>query len=313
MRKSRLVVSTVLVAMAASFTAMAGTWKSDSNGWWYDEGNGSYPKSTWSWIDGNNDGVSECYYFDSDGYCLINTLTPDNYYVDQNGAWVVNGVVQTKATGAAVSNTSDSVEVVNGKITIGDKKKKNSNKNSSNDEDEYDEDEYDNEEDDSEEEEKKSSSKKSSTKSGKTKFVDGLNMFDLPMDASNNIRSIDKVLELRGIDWTLGKEFWSSSWGYGSTGGDPYVDYYLGGKYKKLSIKATPKTNDFGTNHISVIYVMDAETEDVLYTQRVTADTKLINIEADVTDVNYVRIVCARKDSYVGIASIIMTDAILTK
>ena len=86
MRKSRLVVSTVLVAMAASFTAMAGTWKSDSNGWWYDEGNGSYPKSTWSWIDDNDDGVSECYYFDDNGYCLMDTTTPDNYMVDSNGA-----------------------------------------------------------------------------------------------------------------------------------------------------------------------------------------------------------------------------------
>ena len=100
MRKSRLVVSTVLVAMAATFTAMAGSWKSDSNGWWYDEGNGSYPKSTWSWIDGNNDCVSECYYFDDNGYCLMDTTTPDNYMVDSNGAWVVDGVVQTKGTSA---------------------------------------------------------------------------------------------------------------------------------------------------------------------------------------------------------------------
>ena len=53
MRKTRLAATTVLVAMTASFTARAGAWKSDANGWWYDEGNGSYPKNTWSWIDGN--------------------------------------------------------------------------------------------------------------------------------------------------------------------------------------------------------------------------------------------------------------------
>ena len=108
MRKTRLAVTTVLVAMTASFTALAGAWKSDANGWWYDEGNGSYPKSTWSWIDGNNDGVSECYYFDGDGYCLMNTTTPDNNSVDANGAWVVNGTVQTKETAAAHNSDQNS-------------------------------------------------------------------------------------------------------------------------------------------------------------------------------------------------------------
>ena len=118
MRKTRLAVTTVLVAMAASFTAFAGAWKSDANGCWYDEGNGSYPKNTWSWIDRNNDGVSECYYFDTSGYCLINTVTPDSYYVNPSGAWVVNGVVQTKTADTAVSNTFGLVDVVTNKVTV---------------------------------------------------------------------------------------------------------------------------------------------------------------------------------------------------
>ena len=38
-----------------------GTWKSDANGWWYED-NGWYPTSQWLWIDGVN------YYFGANGY-----------------------------------------------------------------------------------------------------------------------------------------------------------------------------------------------------------------------------------------------------
>ena len=80
--------------MASS--AMAGTWKQNNVGWWFDNGNGTYPASTWQWIDGNNDGIAECYYFDHAGYMLANTSTPDGYQVNASGAWVQNGAVQTK-------------------------------------------------------------------------------------------------------------------------------------------------------------------------------------------------------------------------
>ncbi|MDO4788675.1 MAG: NPCBM/NEW2 domain-containing protein [Johnsonella sp.] len=90
----------VLVTAASiasmSLTAFAGNWVSDAKGWWFDKGDNSWPASQWMWIDGNNDGRAECYYFDQQGYCLMNTKTPDGYSVDKSGAWVVNGSVQTK-------------------------------------------------------------------------------------------------------------------------------------------------------------------------------------------------------------------------
>ena len=89
-----------------SFTSLAGTWKQDSRGWWFDRGNNTYPTKTWEWIDGNNDGVAECYYFDATGYLLVNTMTPDRYSVNSNGAWQVNGNVQTKRVSNKVSNTT---------------------------------------------------------------------------------------------------------------------------------------------------------------------------------------------------------------
>lgn len=63
----------------------------------YDEnGTPDYYRSCWQWIDGNNDGTAECYYFGSDAYLLVSTTTPDGYTVNADGQWTVNGVVQTK-------------------------------------------------------------------------------------------------------------------------------------------------------------------------------------------------------------------------
>ena len=73
-------------------TAMAAEWKQNEIGYWYQEDNGSYPTNSWKWINGR------CYYFDSNGYMLANTTTPDGYTVDATGAWTVNGVVQTQST-----------------------------------------------------------------------------------------------------------------------------------------------------------------------------------------------------------------------
>lgn len=60
----------------------------------------------WQWQDVNGDGISECYYYDDNGTMLTNTTTPDGYTVDSNGAWVVNGAVQTQTSGTA-SNTAN--------------------------------------------------------------------------------------------------------------------------------------------------------------------------------------------------------------
>ena len=57
---------------------------------------GTYPKGRWAWIDTDNDGMAEGFYFDSNGYVLRNTTTPDGYQVNRIGAWVVGGEVKQK-------------------------------------------------------------------------------------------------------------------------------------------------------------------------------------------------------------------------
>jgi hypothetical protein len=57
-------------------------WKQDNTGWWYQNEDGSYPKSAWQLID------RKYYYFNEVGYMLSNTTTPDGYQVDSNGVWI---------------------------------------------------------------------------------------------------------------------------------------------------------------------------------------------------------------------------------
>lgn len=52
----------------------------------------------WAWIDGNGDGIAECYGFDHLGNLWpAGTETMDARMLDENGAWEVNGITQKRA------------------------------------------------------------------------------------------------------------------------------------------------------------------------------------------------------------------------
>ena len=119
-------LAVALLSLAMTITAFAGEWKKDNVGWWYQNDDGSYSVSAWQWIDGNNDGIAECYYFDSVGYMWENDKpTPDGYLVDANGAWISNGVVQTKkvevqaAPAPAVTETAQQAQTTDYSGTLG--------------------------------------------------------------------------------------------------------------------------------------------------------------------------------------------------
>ena len=121
-----------LLAVSQATTAFAGAWQADSVGWWYQNDDKSYPKSEWmqdtdgkwyyfdangymvankwEWVDGNKDGIAECYLFSPSGAAYMNMTTPDGYTVDINGAWVVDGTPQTKSVsvgpGGATTGTT---------------------------------------------------------------------------------------------------------------------------------------------------------------------------------------------------------------
>lgn len=89
-----------ILTLTASIPTFAGTWKlgagENCSRWWYDNEDGTWLANGWHWVDGNRDNTAECYYFNNEGWLLTGTTTPDGYQVDNNGAWVSNGVVQTK-------------------------------------------------------------------------------------------------------------------------------------------------------------------------------------------------------------------------
>lgn len=110
MRKKALIpfLSAVFILSAASLPAFA-AWHENGYGWWYDNGDGTYPTDGWYWIDGNQDGTAECYCFNDEGYIYADTVTPDGYTVNREGAWTVGGVVQTKAVAAKETAADQSV------------------------------------------------------------------------------------------------------------------------------------------------------------------------------------------------------------
>ena len=96
-RLSAAFFAAAAAVVLASFPAMAGDWKKgtgeNANSWWYDLGSGKWAKG-WEWIDGDNDGVAEKYYFDQNGWLLTGTVTPDGFTVNAEGAWVDGGNVR---------------------------------------------------------------------------------------------------------------------------------------------------------------------------------------------------------------------------
>jgi len=82
MKKAKLIITTAIFSVVMSTAVFAGEWKQDTNGWWYQNDNGSYPVNCWQDINGKQ------YYFNESGYILTNTTTPDGKQVGADGAIV---------------------------------------------------------------------------------------------------------------------------------------------------------------------------------------------------------------------------------
>ena len=101
-----------LFAVFGGIVAQA-EWIKQEGNWIYLTETGARCVSGWFWLDGNGDGVSECYYFDEYGIMASDTMIGD-YQVNSDGQWTVNGVIQTRgrknensnAAGASSTGTS---------------------------------------------------------------------------------------------------------------------------------------------------------------------------------------------------------------
>ncbi len=111
-KKAAAIILTATMVLGSTMTSLA-AWQSDQIGWWWQNDDGTWPADSWQWLDGNGDGIAECYYFDSNGYMLEDTTTPDGYTVNADGAWTEDGVVQTHSIGeAAYTTTLTSEEII---------------------------------------------------------------------------------------------------------------------------------------------------------------------------------------------------------
>ena len=110
MKKKELMVLGLAAIMSLSLPLLsyAGEWKEDNIGKWYQNDDGTYPVSQWKWIEFNNGGLELCYYFNESGYLVVNATTPDNYTVNENGAWIENGLIVTRPVGSSTESVNKS-------------------------------------------------------------------------------------------------------------------------------------------------------------------------------------------------------------
>lgn len=94
-----VVIATVIASLNVG-TVSAGEWKQNDIGWWYDNGDGSWPANTSQIIDGTN------YYFDERGYWIDDTQNKNVLSVDeQKRIW--NDYISTGKYKACINESGE--------------------------------------------------------------------------------------------------------------------------------------------------------------------------------------------------------------
>ncbi len=266
----KLVLSTAVFVAAFAVNAYAGHWVQDSTGWWYDWGNGSWPASSWQWIDGNSDGVAECYYFDRFGYCMVNTTTPDNYQVNASGAWVENGAVQTRNVG--VQKSSNSIKTSNSTIQKSSETKKKEEEKKKEQQQQQTEEQTEEQQEEQREE------------TQKTNQYGGKYLYDMNSILSDDVDKCDSLVtnkENKTVTRALGFDY------YGG-----YIEYVAGKKYTKLKATVAPVKGSWiswDERDRMVLQILGDGTE-LYVTPDIYYNTDMFDIEVDISGYDIIRI-----------------------
>ena len=59
-----------MFSMTTAFPAYAAGWQKDPSGWRWQRDDETFVTNGWEWLDGNQDQIAECYYFDQYGYMM---------------------------------------------------------------------------------------------------------------------------------------------------------------------------------------------------------------------------------------------------
>mgnify|MGYP000853479572 FL=1 len=273
-RGIKLAFATTALMAAFALNAQAGYWAQNTTGWWYDWGNGTWPASSWQWIDGNSDGIAECYYFDRFGYCMINATTPDNYQVNASGAWVENGVVQTREVG--VSKSSNSIKADNPTVVTSKTKKKKKEKA-----------EKDEQEEKQKAQEQETQEQRAETQ--KTTQYSGKYLYDMNSILSNHIDRCNSLVTNKE-NKTVTRALRSNSAGY--------VEYVAGKKYTKFKATvATVKDGDWYESRRMVLQVMGDGAE-LYVSPDIYYNTDMFDIEVDISGYDIIRLNVLTVSSY---------------
>lgn len=102
-RTSLVIIVTLGITILGSMTVFAGTWKSNTIGWWYQNNDGIYMANQWfkdsngQWYHFNQEGYiqtgwifdnGQWYYLGLDGAMYEDIRTPDGYTIGTDGAWI---------------------------------------------------------------------------------------------------------------------------------------------------------------------------------------------------------------------------------
>lgn len=250
------------LSVSMCFTSFA-AWVSDGNGWWFDNGNGTWPASCWLWVDGNQDGQAECYYFQQNGYIMLNSTTPDGYIVDTNGAWVVDGVVQKRfttvsnnnytTTGSKSSNTTKKKE---GKSSQSTKNESESNKTTKTE----------------------NTASNESTKATK-KELDSVILYDLDPVQSKYTYNASSGKTVQGK--LLSNVLRSTTEGY--------AEYYTGGKYTTLTMTVSPEER-FSEDESCMVQIVGEGNVVLNESEEINYRTNPFEFTTNITGQNFVRI-----------------------
>ncbi len=97
MKKMIFAILTAAALILIPTTCFAAQWGYEYDRWYWENDDGSRIVDQWAWLDDDGDGMSESYHFNRRGYLDISTFV-DGYEVNENGAWVQDGLVQTMIT-----------------------------------------------------------------------------------------------------------------------------------------------------------------------------------------------------------------------
>lgn len=94
---SKIIIFAIIISLKIFTTnAFSLVVQQDPIGIYCIKDNGVRAINEWVEIDFEGDNYLEYYYFDSNGYLIMNGFTPDGYTVNERGQWIVNGIVQRK-------------------------------------------------------------------------------------------------------------------------------------------------------------------------------------------------------------------------